>query len=73
MKHRVGITSELEKREDYWQGQYPSLKNWEIQAVGLTYEQAQAMENNFIKRGYEGSPGGQPVPGYVYMVYTFKY
>ena len=73
MTHKVGITANMGEREDYWRNQYPSLRNWEIQAAGLTYEQAQSMEQDFINNGHEGSPGGRRVSGPVYIVYTFQY
>ncbi len=43
-------------------------------ATALTYEQAQEHEFAYIRAyGYEGHPGGDYVPGYVWSVYTFEY
>ena len=72
-RHRVGITANPSEREDHWRNLYRTLSNWVIQARNLNYEQAQHMENEFIAKGYGGSPGGKPVPGNVYIVYTFQY
>ena len=72
MGKRVGITKDIADRESYWRREYPHL-TWHIEATRLTYEQAQSMENEFIARGYEGSPGGPREECYIYFVYTFEY
>ena len=71
-KKRVGITSDIQERKRYWQSQYRGL-TLEIVAEGLTYEEAQEKENEYLAKGYEGSPGGERVPGRVYSVYVFYY
>ncbi len=73
MAKRVGITHVPEERKEQWRRKYPSLHNWKIRESGLSYEQAQQKENEWIARGYEGSPGGEKEPGYIYSVYTFEY
>ena len=73
MGKRVGITTDTNERQKYWQSQYPNLSNFRIVKSGLTYEQAQAEENEYIKKGYEGSAGGEKKYGSVYSVYTFDY
>ena len=73
MPSRVGMTSDIKERSSFWYGQYPNLYNFIIRAEGLNYEQAQALENRYRAMGYLGSPGGAPIPGFVYVVYTFDY
>ena len=68
---QVGNTTNIENRKSAWKQQYPRMKNFKIRASGLTKAQAQSKEDQFIKRGYDGHPGGKPVPGKKYAVYTF--
>ena len=71
---RVGMTTDLAEREQYWRSVYPHLYNWRVEAYGLTYEQAQALENQIAaQRGCQSAPGGAHVPGYVWSVYSFQY
>ena len=72
MARRVGMTTDVEERKKHWKSKYPNL-TWRVVDSGLTYEQAQRMENNYISRGYKGSPGGEKKSGYKYSVYTFSY
>ena len=73
MNKRVGMTTDPDERKSYWKKEHPTLENWEIVASKLTYDEAQEKENEYRRRGYEGSPGGPRVQGKVYSVYTFKY
>ena len=72
MKKRVGITTDTEERKQYWESQY-NIRYWKIVKGGLSYEQAQNLENMFIAQGYEGSAGGAKQDGNVYSVYVFGY
>ena len=69
---RVGITTDIDERKAYWSREYPNLRNWQIVEIGLTYDQAQKIENDYIKRGYKGHAGGERKAGSQYKVYTFK-
>ena len=73
MKKRVGISHDPEERKKYWEREYPSLWNWEIVSSGLTYEEAQKKEEEYIAKGYEGGLGGKKVYGDSYSVYTFNH
>ena len=74
MKKRVGITHDPEERKKYWKREYPSLWNWEIVSSGLTYEEAQRIEKDYIdNKGYEGGLGGERKSGRIYSVYTFNH
>ena len=73
MGKRVGMTQDIQQRQADWRREYPSLHNWIVRATHLTYEQAQKMEEDYIRQGYEGSPGGPYAPGNVWSVYTFEY
>ena len=74
MGKQVGITHDPEQRKKQWKVKYPKLKNWDIVASGLTHQEAQAMEDDYVdKKGYEGSHGGEKKQGKVYSVYTFSH
>ena len=74
MKKRVGITSDEKKRKRDWEIELGiKINDWNIVAKNLTYDQAQAKENEYIKQGYKGSPGGDRKVGAIYSVYTFSY
>ncbi len=71
---QIGITTQPQRRKQEWHRIRPSLGNWQILASDLTYAQAQALENYYIRnKGYTGSPGGPMEPGAVYSVYKFSY
>ena len=40
---------------------------------GLTYRQAQDIENKYLKDCFDGSAGGRKLPGKNYCVYTFRF
>ena len=73
LRKRVGSTEDINRRQEEWFDEHPSLHNWIIRATNLNYDQAKALENEYIARGYDGSPGGPRRAGYVYSVYTFEY
>ena len=74
MRNRVGITTNPYQRQLFWQRVYPHVNiTVSIVASGLTYEEAQEIENMYVANGYIGNPGGERVDGPVYYVYTFAY
>ena len=73
MAKRVGMTTDLQERRDYWENRHSSLSNWRVVSRGLTYEQAQKKEEYYETLGYTRGAGGQYVPGDVWSVYTFEY
>ena len=75
MAKYVGITSRdpEDRRAEHQKKDYPGLHDWTIISRGLTYEQAQAKENELKNRGYKAHYGGEKVQGAVYVVYTFQY
>ena len=70
---RVGISQNIPQRKAHWQSVYPGLYNWTLIQCGLTYREAQDIENQYLKKGFDGHPGGQKKPGKGYCVYRFKY
>lgn len=74
MACRVGITTNPEERKQYWKGQHPALRNWEILESGLSYSQAQRKENEYASRlGCQSYPGGPNNGQYNWSVYYFEY
>ena len=74
MKKIVGITRYVQDRANSLRDKYPNERIGVIlEAGGLTYEVAKAMENDYRARGYQVHPSDPPsprVPGQVYFVYT---
>ena len=70
---RVGISQNIPQRQKHWRSVYPRLYNWTLIKCGLTYRQAQDIENQYLRKGFDGHPGGQPKEGKGYCVYTFQY
>ena len=70
---RVGITQNVPQRQAHWRAVYPSLRDWQIIGSGLTYRQAQDIENQYLRKGFDGHPGGLKRPGSDYAVYTFEF
>ena len=70
---RVGISQNIELRERHWRSIYPNLTDWTVVKSFLSYDQAQDIENSFLKKGFDGSPGGPRMGGYNYSVYTFNF
>ena len=73
MKKRVGMTTDPEKRLQFWKSLYSSLYNWKIQKTQLTYDEAQDLEKYYEMMGYERGAGGGYVAGRVWCVYTFEH
>lgn len=73
MKKRVGMTTDPERRKQFWQNLYPSLKNWKIIRENLNYQEAQDLERHYEILGYERGAGGGYVADYTWSVYTFEY
>ena len=61
MPCRVGITTDLEARRAYWEGQVEGLKNWRHLKTFSTKEEAQEYETDYADRYGCVSHGGGPV------------
>ena len=70
---RVGISQNIPQRKNHWLSVYPGLYNWTLIKCGLTYRQAQDLENQYLRKGFDGHPGGLKKPGNDYCVYKFQY
>ena len=73
---RVGITTNLDAREQYWRSQYPNLQNWQVMFSDLTKKEAQNMENALaIAHTCDSNPGGDDPddPNTKWHVYKFEY
>lgn len=72
MTCRIGMSSDLQKRIEYWRQRCPSNFSYQILASDMTYEEAQAMEVLEARKcgvTCEQAPGGKRVSGRVYSVY----
>ncbi len=56
MACRVGMTTDPKGRKEYWEKQYPNLKNWVILGYYKSKVVAQAAEN-VLAQQYECFPG----------------
>ena len=72
MKCRVGITTDVARRKNEHKAKYPTLKNWNILASGLTRKQAQDLEDKEAAKGCDASAGGRDAGG-SWSVYKFNY
>ena len=72
MKKRVGITADENKREAYFNRKYWGLHKWKIRESGLGLIQAQWLENNLIREGYERIPESEDFNCGGYIVFTFE-
>ena len=70
---RAGITSNPDRRQKEWLKRYPTMYNWTLIKCGLTYDQAQKIEDNFRAKGYDAKAGGMRKSGKNYCAYTFYY
>ena len=71
---RVGMTTDLQARRSAWRAQYPNLRNWQILASGLTYDEALRVERlEAERRGCESSGGGPRNNQSNWSVYYFEY
>ena len=75
----VGMSSKPYTRKAQW-GKDRHVRNFEIVESGLSYKEAQELENQLLaeceKCPYcesRGHAGGRPVPGDSYSVYTYDY
>ena len=76
MACRIGITTNPEKRKEEWKRIHPTMRNWTIEASGLSRTAAQAIEDRLAKnRGCEASPGGREPENNRnnWSVYSFDY
>ena len=72
MAWKVGITTDPEKRKQYWQSLHPHLEGWRIIASGLSYSDAQREEIECARRcGCESHSGGPDITGNIWSVYRF--
>ena len=74
---RIGMTTDLEQRKAYWEGQYPTLKDWQVLAGPFSSKaEAQKEETGLAKKhGCESHSGGDD-PDYLgakWYVYGFNY
>ncbi len=70
----VGMTSRnpyIRKQE--WENEGRRVSNFVIIQIGLTYSEAQKLENEYKIHGYQAEPGGPVVHGAVYSIYTYEY
>ena len=72
MKKMVGITTNVQEQANEMREKYPNESiGVTLEAGGLTYEEAKAMENDYKAREYAVVNKNVPrVPGSVYFVYT---
>ena len=74
MKKYVGITSRNPyERKQEWERKGRNVLNFVIIQTGLTYKQAQDLEDWYKKEGYQAHQGGKIEHGAVYSVYTYDY
>lgn len=74
MPCRVGITTNPGERKRYWEGQYPTLRNWQILARCDTKSEAQKLDNHFVALyGCQSAPGGAGAERDDWIVYKFEY
>ena len=74
MACRIGITTNLQRREAYWLTQYPRMYNFREIARFSSKEEAQAAETMLAReQGCVAEPGGQDSPSLVWSVYRFDY
>ena len=70
---RVGISQNIPERKRQWRAKCPELYNWKLVKCDLTYDEAQDIEKQYLKKCYEGHAGGRPKKSKNYCVYTFQY
>ena len=72
MPCRIGMTSDLAERINYWRRQCNGRFSWQKLAEGLTYDEAQQRERLEAQRcgtHCKQEPGGERKSGRVYSVY----
>lgn len=74
MPCRIGITTNPGERKRHWEGQHPTLRNWEILGRHSTKSEAQAAETRLARQyGCQASPGGDGPEHADWVVYKFDY
>lgn len=76
MACRVGMTTDLSQRKQYWQRVHPDLHGWEILGCYNNKVEAQKAENSFAQRyGCVSGKGGDDPErsGLTWYVYRFFY
>lgn len=73
MACRVGITTNMDERRQYWLGREPTLRNWRLLGTYATKAAAQSAENNYAAQNdCAAEQGGPDIPGPWYL-YRFDY
>ena len=74
MKKYVGITSRnpYEIKQE-WEKKGRNVLNFVLIQTGLTYKQAQDLEDRYKKEGYQAHQGEEIEHGAVYSVFTYDY
>lgn len=71
---RVGITTDPAARRKYWEGQYPTLRDWRILRECSSKSEAQSWENYYAKdMRCDAHPGGSGPEYATWYVYYFKF
>ena len=74
MRCRVGITTNLIERFNYWSSRHPTLQNWTILAQFQSKEEAQAFETKYaFRNNCMASPGGSGPLYATWYVYYFNW
>ncbi len=74
MACRIGITTNPGERKRYWEGQHPSLRNWNVLERHGTKTAAQAAETRLARvHDCKASPGGAGPENASWVVYKFDY
>ena len=71
---RIGITTDLRDRLNYWRSKHPTLRNWKVLGRYNTKTEAQRAENILARRNFcVASPGGSGLERAAWYVYYFQY
>lgn len=75
MACRIGITTDLVERQQYWMSQYPfTFRNWQVTGPYFTRTAAQEQENaEAFRLGCTAHPGGAGPEVAYWYVYYFEY
>ena len=74
MACRVGITTDLNSRLEYWLRVHPNLHSWRVRKTCSSKSQAQAYESYYADRlGCVAHPGGDGPEQATWYVYMFEY
>ena len=75
MACRIGITTDLIKRRQYWESQYPfSFRKWQVLKTCYSKSEAQHWETMLSKRyRCDYYPGGAGPENAIWYVYYFEH